>query len=334
MIGLRTIDENNFQQCLRLHASVEDESFADPVVYSLAEAWTYRDRARPFAIYDDDKLIGFVLMYAGEENPQIVNFLIDDAFRGRGLGTAAAKACVGYLRDACRARRISAPVKLEHTAAQAFWKKLGFQRSDSVEDGYVFMRLALPDDGGADAFLRTERLLLRKFRDEDFADFRVFAMDEERNLMIGNARVENEAEARALFLWLKDEEPRAYAVVMRETGRVVGDLTVYGQCSFGDHPALAGLSGRELSFSMARRWQRRGLMEEAVRAVIGTLFDQEGADYVADGYFACNAASAALHEKLGFSALATIKVPFRGKETDLVCCVLRRETWRGALRGS
>ena len=141
MIKLRAITEDNYQQCFRLRASVEHESFVDPVVYSLAEAWVFYQDTKPFAIYEDGRMVGFVSLYVGEEHYQIINFLIDDAFRGKGLGTKAAKLCIRFLQDEYHAERVSAPVKLEHAEAQNFWKNLGFYVSDSVEDGYVFMRL-------------------------------------------------------------------------------------------------------------------------------------------------------------------------------------------------
>ena len=143
MVELRAITEDIFQQCLSLHASVQDSSFVDTVAYSLAEAWLYHQDTRPFAIYNGGMMIGFVSMYVGEENYQIINFLIDDAFQRKGLGTEAAKLCIDYLKNEFSARRVSAPVKLEHAAAQEFWKKQGFCFSDSIEDGYVFMRKTL-----------------------------------------------------------------------------------------------------------------------------------------------------------------------------------------------
>ena len=88
-------------------------------------------------------MFGFVSMYVGEENYQIINFLIDDAYQKKGYGTAAAKLCIDFLYKEYKARRVSAPVNQCHTAAQKFWTKLGFAYSDSVEDGYVFMRLNL-----------------------------------------------------------------------------------------------------------------------------------------------------------------------------------------------
>lgn len=143
MIELRTINEDNFQKCLSLKASVENENFVDSVAYSLAEAWVYYEDTKPFAIYEDDEMIGFVSMYVGEENYQIINFLIDDAFQKKGLGTKAAKACICFLKNEYNASRVSVPVEQENIVAQKFWAKLGFEFSNNIEEGYVFMRLHL-----------------------------------------------------------------------------------------------------------------------------------------------------------------------------------------------
>ncbi len=91
LIKLRTIVESNYEQCFHLKASVENENFVDSVIYSLAEVWVCHEDTRPFAIYKGEEMIGFVSMYTGEENFQIINFLIDDAFRKKGLGTKAAE---------------------------------------------------------------------------------------------------------------------------------------------------------------------------------------------------------------------------------------------------
>ncbi len=92
-----------------------------------------------------------------------------------------------------------------------------------------------------DTFLETDRLILRPFRDGDFPGFCVLAMDEERNHVMGNPPVPDETEARAFFHWLKDVEKRGYAVILKATGRVAGNLTVYDEASVSDRPELAGL---------------------------------------------------------------------------------------------
>ena len=146
LIELRTIHEGNYKECLELKASVENEGFVDSVTYSLAEAWVFYKDTKPFAIYENDKMIGFVSMYVGEGNPQIINFLIDDAFRKRGLGTKAAKICIHFLQQEYHAGKVSVPVELKNIAAQEFWERLGFRFSDHIEDGYVFMRLNLQEE--------------------------------------------------------------------------------------------------------------------------------------------------------------------------------------------
>ena len=115
MIELRAISEDNFRECLLLRASVENEDFVDPVTYSLAEAWVYYQDTRPFAIYSDDTIVGFVSMYVGEDNYQIINFLIDDAFQRKGYGSKAVKLCIEYLQ---REYLILQPSRMETLASQ------------------------------------------------------------------------------------------------------------------------------------------------------------------------------------------------------------------------
>jgi len=163
-------------------------------------------------------------------------------------------------------------------------------------------------------FLQTDRLILRKFREEDFADYCAYAMDPEMCRMMGNDLLDNEKAARINFNWLKDREERGYVLVLKETGHVIGNLSV---TATPDHlaklPALAGKQGRSLSFCISRRYRRQGLMSEALRAVIGHLFDAEGMDYVQCGYFGFNTPSRALQEKLGFTHLTTLEANARGE---------------------
>ena len=146
LIRLQTINEANYERCLALKATVANANFVDTVTYSLAEAYVFYHDMKPFAIYEDDTMIGFVSMYVGEKNYQIINFFIDDAVQKQGFGIKAAKVCIHFLQKEYNAVRVSCPVDLHNKDAQAFWKKLGFQFSDTVENGYVFMRFMIPED--------------------------------------------------------------------------------------------------------------------------------------------------------------------------------------------
>ena len=172
-------------------------------------------------------------------------------------------------------------------------------------------------------FLETERLILRKFREEDFADFCAYAMDEEMTRMIGRDPTDTVENTRVSFDWLKDREERSYALVLKETGRVIGDLTVTAvpEDLAGLEP-LRGKQGRSLSFSISRQYRRQGLMTEAVRAVIRRLFEEEGMDYIQCGCFDFNTVSARFQEKLGFVHLTTMELEFKGEHRTSVEQVL------------
>jgi len=158
-------------------------------------------------------------------------------------------------------------------------------------------------------YLQTRRLLLRKFQEADFADFHAYANDPEMCRMMGRDDMSDPAAARFTFDWLKDREERGYALVLLSTGRVIGNLTVTAASpGVVRHPVLENKRGCALSFSLSRQYQRRGLMEEALRAVLERLLGPEGMDYVNCGHFSFNHASEALQKKLGFTPLLTEQV--------------------------
>ena len=173
-------------------------------------------------------------------------------------------------------------------------------------------------------FLETERLILRKFREEDFDDFCDFAMDDEMSRMMGRDRISTRADARLAFMWLKNRAERGYALELKSTGRVIGSLRVCQVPRFDEAVRrLEGREGRSLSFAISRHFRRQGLMEEAVRATIAALFD-EGMDYIQCGCFDFNTASKALQEKLGFTYLTTEKIDLGGKRYTAIERILRK----------
>lgn len=163
-------------------------------------------------------------------------------------------------------------------------------------------------------FLETPRLLLRRFCENDFDSYWAFAADAEDSYMMGRPDCTSREDALANFNWLKDREPWAYALVLKETGELVGDLTI--TCvpkEIAALPAVAGRVGRTLSFCLARPYRRQGLMEEAVRAVIAHLFECRDINYINCGHFDFNEPSRRFQEKLGFARLDDFDLPIDGK---------------------
>ena len=158
-------------------------------------------------------------------------------------------------------------------------------------------------------FLETERLILRKFEESDLPDFCELVMDDELNRMMGNWPVDSEEKAKELLDWFLHGEKWAYAIVLKETGKLIGDLTIYEEPpeEVKNAPETAGETGR---------------------AGAGRLF-AGGADYVNDGYFDFNLPSRAFHRKLGFVPLCESRVPAEdGGELTGIETALWKKDWK------
>lgn len=58
---LREITGENYQQVLNLSTGAGQEKFVTANLYSLAQAWVFRDRARPYALYEGEEPVGFIM---------------------------------------------------------------------------------------------------------------------------------------------------------------------------------------------------------------------------------------------------------------------------------
>ena len=77
MINLRKITPGNLGECLRLKVTEEQENFVASNIESLVEAYasiTNGGFATPYAIYDDDVMVGFV-MYTYLGGPDAVDLM-------------------------------------------------------------------------------------------------------------------------------------------------------------------------------------------------------------------------------------------------------------------
>lgn len=169
-------------------------------------------------------------------------------------------------------------------------------------------------------FVETPRLLLRKVTEEDYPYFRINLMDREMDRMMLRYSCRTEEELRQGFEWFLYKEERAYAIVQKESGMTIGNLTVYNhvpECVAAQE-SVQGRNGKALSFALLPAFRRRGFMYEAVSGVIGHLFREEGVDYINCGYLSYNAPSKALQEKLGFTRLLTEHFTYDGQEMESI----------------
>lgn len=148
MIELRTIDLQNVDDILALSVHEEQKSFVAPNAVSLAEAYAAHSSgctALPFGIYSDGTLVGFVMFGHGtivdgsdplvaEGNYVLWRFMIDRRYQRRGLGRAALRVCLDYLRGqpAGEGPYCWLSYEPENTAAKALYESFGFRENGEI----------------------------------------------------------------------------------------------------------------------------------------------------------------------------------------------------------
>lgn len=147
--------------------------------------------------------------------------------------------------------------------------------------------------------LETERLLLRPFAQSDLCDFYEYASVEGVGEMAGwkhHESIEKTKEILDMFI----NEKKTFAIVLKENNKVIGSLGVE---KYGMEEALTEFShykGREIGYVLSKDYWGRGIMPEAVRAVIDYLFHELNLDFLTCGYYDFNHQSKRVQEKCGF----------------------------------
>lgn len=88
MVHLEKITQDNYRERVRLNVAEQQRHYVVPNATSLAKAYAFYDTARPFVVYNDDMMIGFVLLRNHQELGYIIDqFMIDERYQGKGYGT-------------------------------------------------------------------------------------------------------------------------------------------------------------------------------------------------------------------------------------------------------
>lgn len=146
MVNFRKITEDNFDAIIKMKRP-EGENFVASNAVSLAQAWLYGDDGDvfPFAIYDDDTVVGFMLLEEDmdEKRLDLWRVMLPPEHEGKGYGTAAVKLLIQYAKDAGRYQSIGLLCGPKNHKARHIYDKLGFQPTDEICYGDVEMRLIL-----------------------------------------------------------------------------------------------------------------------------------------------------------------------------------------------
>ena len=153
--------------------------------------------------------------------------------------------------------------------------------------------------------IETERLILRPFKDVDLDDFYAYASVEGVGEMAGWHYHESKEKSATILKKFIDED-KTFAICLKNSGRVVGSLGVEFYTAEDKLTEFDGYKGREIGYVLAKDQWGRGLMPEAVQAVINYMFDEIDLDFLLCGYYYKNNQSKRVQEKCGFKPCRTL----------------------------
>ena len=150
MIKLSAVNEYNREAVLALSVR-EDQPFVATNEVSLRQAAEANAKApgtaRPFAIYADDRLVGFCMFSFAPEarDPEdrywLWRFMIDKNEQGKGYGQAALSEIIRYFREN-GADRLYLSTEPENERGLHIYHKAGFRETGVIsEDEAVLMRM-------------------------------------------------------------------------------------------------------------------------------------------------------------------------------------------------
>ena len=155
----------------------------------------------------------------------------------------------------------------------------------------------------SDVILQTERLTLRPWRLTDLGDLYAYASVDGVGQMAGwlpHKGIEESRKILAMFM----EEKKTFAIEYE--GKVIGSLGIeeYDETEL---PAYREKIGRELGYVLSKAYWGRGLMPEAVQAVIRYFLETLKLDFLVCGHFTDNARSKRVQKKCGFRHVKLIR---------------------------
>ncbi len=150
--------------------------------------------------------------------------------------------------------------------------------------------------------IETERLILRPWTEADLEDFFAYASVPGVGEMAGwNHHISIEDSQKILDSFIRHK--KTFAIEWKESGKVIGSLGIE---ELDPDPVEGEAYGREVGYVLSRDYWGRGLMPEAVQAVISYCFEVLRYDYLTCGHFDHNHRSRRVIEKCGFQFLKNV----------------------------
>ncbi|PPA71726.1 GNAT family N-acetyltransferase [Jeotgalibacillus proteolyticus] len=140
-VQLKRVTEENKEEVVKLHGKEEQRDCTRTVAESLEKIETKSEEDHseyiPFAIYDDETVVGFMLYTYEDEttnNYWIEGMIIDEKYQGKGYGRAGLKKLIDWISENFRnCSEIRAAVSTDNESAYELYKNFGFVPSGEMK---------------------------------------------------------------------------------------------------------------------------------------------------------------------------------------------------------
>ena len=151
MVYLKEVTKENIDEVLELSVREDQKSFVSTTAESLAQAYVYKETSFPFAVYNDKKVVGFLMVCYNEgafyeiygemppsalvNNYSICRIMIDKRYQGRGYGRATMQAALDFIKTwPCGvAEYCEISYEPENKVAKNLYASLGFVENGELD---------------------------------------------------------------------------------------------------------------------------------------------------------------------------------------------------------
>lgn len=142
-VTLKCITEDNFLDAFHLKLRKDQEEFVSHPIRSLAQAYVYWNQCQPFGIYQDEEMVGYVMVIYDYDVPEydIWHMMIDEARQGRGYGKEALKRVLEYIatKPFGESNRVVLTCNQQNIPGLRLYRSLGFQETGNVDEDEIEM---------------------------------------------------------------------------------------------------------------------------------------------------------------------------------------------------
>lgn len=123
------------------------ETFVASNTYSLAQAWLFHEDGDvyPFAIYNDEQPVGFMMLDEDLEGRCIIvwRIMFPEENIGKGYGTKSLNLIAKLAKESNKYDFMVIQCALDNKRAKHVYEKVGFKDTGEIENGESVMRLEL-----------------------------------------------------------------------------------------------------------------------------------------------------------------------------------------------